>query len=180
MSLPKLPDEIWLKISNTLVEQRELRTMANLHKALNWDTPTNIFQKELIRYRRESQGCKDYNQSMIEFWERTGIDDGVPMDYLKIHLNKKRIFRTMWARVICCGKFYDMIANCIPNWHNRCVEFTNNIIEDNRKYYKYYKYKHENEKYGHIWPCKKMLKLYIKDISLNTKTYEELENIYSN
>lgn len=165
-TIKHLPDEIWLKISDILVKDRQLRAMANLHKALNWNIDISIFQNELIHYRFYSDDkryyIKNYNESMIELWGRAGIDDGVPETYLKSNLKKGcALFRTMWARIICHGKFYDVIKY-YSNLHNKCVKYSNNIIIDDRKYNKYYKYKKQLKDWN---PCEKCMNKYIKDIS---------------
>ncbi len=130
----QLPNEILLYIQNILIKNRELRTYANMCKAFNWDIDMKYFECEL-RNSRNYRHRQDYDTKMIELWERTGIDDGVPEAYIKKRLNNKtRLFKTMWALHVCSGNFFDMIK-----WygkHNKYVKYTDNILIDNRRYNK--------------------------------------------
>jgi hypothetical protein len=86
--MTKLPYEIIINIQNILIKNRELRTYANLCKAFNWDIDIKYFECEL-RNSRNYNYKMDHHTRMVELWERTGIDDGVPEEYLKKHLNNK-------------------------------------------------------------------------------------------
>ncbi len=155
----QLPCEIILNIQNILIQNRELRAYANICKALNWPIDVKYFECELRNHRHLNYNHEDYDKKMIELWDRAGIDDGVPAEYLKKHLNKKtRLFKTMWALNLCSGEFFDIIK-----WynHNDYVKYTYNIIQDTRTFNKYYKYKKHN-KYG---LCQKCREKYITDIN---------------
>jgi len=164
-----LPYEIIINIQNILIKNRELRAYANLCKAFKWNIDIKYFECELLNSRHYNHKV-DYDIKMIELWERTGIDDGVPEDYLKNHLNNKtRMFKTMWALCICSGSFFDIIK--LYGKHNDYRKYTNNIMVDSRCFNKYYNYK-KTKYYG---ACEKCRKKYFKDIISskmnNTKMY---------
>lgn len=170
--MTKLPYEIIINIQIILIKNRELRTYANLCKAFNWDIDTRYFECELLNSRNYKHKM-NYDTKMIELWERTGIDDGVPIEYLKKHLNNKtRMFKTMWALSICSGNFCDIIK-----WydnHNKYVKYTNNIMADSRCFSKYYKYK-EQRSHG---ACEKCRKKYFKEISKSKMCDTEMQYKY--
>lgn len=166
--MTQLPCEIIVKIQNILIENRELRAYYNLCKALQWDVDIKYFECEIRNNRYLECSVDDYDKKMIELWNRTGIDDGVPAEYLKKNLNKKtRIFKTMWALTMCSGVFFDIIK-----WysHNEYVKNTYNIMQDTRTFSKYYKYKEKR------WlPCAKCSKKFINELkksNMNTATLE--------
>lgn len=148
-----LPNEIWMNISGILIESGELRSYAYLHKILNWNLDLSKFREELIKNRETNY--IDYNQHMIELWNKTGIDDGVPIYYLKEFLNENtRLFKTMWAKIVCGNEFYDVIK-CNPNMQNKYVKYTWNIMEDDRVYLR-----NENSNYNFDGPCEKCVDKY--------------------
>jgi hypothetical protein len=118
-------------VSEELGKSGELRSMANLHKVLNWENiHERYFTIELLKSRRWN--CSnDYNERMISLWERTGIDDGVPSEHLKIHLNNEtRMYRTVWAYESCGDNFFDAVKS--TGVHNEMVKYTYRIFYDNR------------------------------------------------
>ena len=133
-----LPIEIWYIILDTLGEYGELRAHTNLCKALgiNPNIGAKYRVNELIKIR--NWRCIDYKKLMIQFWEKTGIDDGVPLDYLKANFNKHtRMYRTVWA----CDTLYNKDTNKHILYgypaeryieHNYIVHLTNKIYVDNR------------------------------------------------
>ncbi len=153
----ELPYEIIIYIQNLLIKNSELRAYYNLCKAFNWDIDIKYFECELRNSRQHY--TRDYDNKMIELWKKTGIDDGLPIEYLEKHLNyKTRLFKTMWALYFCSGRFYDMIE-----WferENTLIKYTENILSDNRSYNKYYKYKKQRTN----GPCQKCWRKYKKEL----------------
>lgn len=162
--LTLLPNEIWIKISDILIESGELRYMVNLHKILNLPLDLSKFQKELIK-NRESK-CIDYNEHMIKLWNKTGIDDGVPSYYLKEYLNENtKLFKTIWAKIVCGNEFYDVLS-CNQNYHNKYVKYTFDIFEDDRMYFK----NESNYKRG---LCEKCVYKYLNQFKSQYEFYED-------
>mgnify|MGYP001206726999 CR=1 FL=1 len=91
-------------ILDALGEEYELRVMYYLLQAFDLDTSYcyKLLYKALRRSRLATLNGKTYYQKVIELWEQTGIDDGVPIDYL-IHNHHKKLFRTIWSH----ETFYD-------------------------------------------------------------------------
>jgi hypothetical protein len=139
----QLPVELWLDIIHILGKQGHLRDMQNLIKALKYTSTTEFdkyFVIELIKIRNtRSNGNTEYIKIMIDFWERTGIDDGVPAEYLLMNFNKKtKMYRTMWSNEIIkndSGEF-EIFKTDINNWSNEKEDIksscTYRIVKDSR------------------------------------------------
>lgn len=125
--MSRLPQELYLYLSKYLIRDGKLRIMYNLHKALAWDINIGVFIKYLTESRFMTY-AGSYDDFMITVFEETGIDDGVPFYYLKNNLHKK-LFRTVWASIICRGESF----NSAYGQGGRLIEYTNCIIVDNRE-----------------------------------------------
>lgn len=128
----RLPPEILLYISDILGDMGELRTMVNLHKALKWrNMNTSKYFIKVLIVSRKSCNIKKYDEKMIELWERTGIDDGVPIQYLKQHLTKHtQMYRTIWSYDRCGNNFWNIVD--MRQMHNKYVSYTYRIFLDKR------------------------------------------------
>jgi hypothetical protein len=135
-----LPPEIWLMIIDTLGTSGHLRDMTNLIKALKYDNTLGDKYRVIELMKSRLKGRKeDYNQKMIELWERTGIDDGVPAKYLLTRLNNKtRMYRTMWSYEVYKHKdgtyalFDSWVFDVVGGSHEYKEKYTYCIIEDRR------------------------------------------------
>jgi hypothetical protein len=132
------PIEVWHVILNILGENGELRVHTNLCKVLKINP--NLGSKYRKRFLIQSREYlkQDYDKMMIDFWEQTGIDDGVPENYLKEKLNKDtKMYRTIWACDNLYNKYTDKFIlerNPAVNYigHNYILHLTNKIYIDNR------------------------------------------------
>ena len=103
-----LPLDVWYNIINILGNSGYLRDMLNLLRCLGIKKNKYIyfFHQELFKSRYcnkiDTTNYKEtYDKRMIDLWERTGIDDGVPIEYLIKNLNKKkRLLRTIWSHEV--------------------------------------------------------------------------------
>lgn len=184
--------EIILKIQYILIECGELRAYANICKAFNWEIDISHFEKELLKYRRDNIIPDDtYDEKNINFWKRTGIDDGIPEEFLKKHLNDKtKLYKTILATYKCSNKFFKMRQWMDdPNMNYKYItKYASNILVDNRKIDKIKKCRkgkcHE--------PCDKCKNDYINEIENSKqnniilhdnwkyrKMYRKLPDIYS-
>lgn len=138
----RLPNEIWLNVLNILGNKGQTRDLVNLIKALNFNMSLSYkyLKKEFAKSR--SIFYKEnitYKQRMIELWERTGIDDGVPYEYLLKNLNKKtRMFRTIWSYEVLKDKqnknclFIHNIFNYMNLGNKFQQKYTYSFFEDKR------------------------------------------------
>lgn len=114
--------ELWLSIIDKIGKKGNLRDMTNLIDALKYNISIGDKYRtiELAKSRNTSE--YDYKKQMIKFWERTGIDDGVPPYYLVENLNKnKRMYRTIWSydiyknklgkHVVFSGQTFELVSN---------------------------------------------------------------------
>lgn len=133
--ISKLPNEIWLNISDILGKSGHIRTMINLQKSLCWKNMYN-YNKKFIQQalNTERRICKkNYNEQMIEFWEKTGIDDGVPIEYVITRdFQKRKMYKTIWS-----NEFVNDIAINIYVYKDHTQEivlkYTDKIFLDRRK-----------------------------------------------
>ena len=134
-----LPLEIWYIILDTLGECGQLRTHTNLCRALSINSciGSKYRVKALLANRKLYESGK-YEKILIDFWNKTGIDDGVPAKYLKENLDKDtRMYRTVWA----CDTLYSKDIDTFylysdPAYHfigyNCILHLTNKVYIDNR------------------------------------------------
>ena len=133
-----LPNELILYILDILGENGFTRTCINLTRVFQWNE--NICNKYLLHELLKSRLIFDfdYNQQMIDLWERTGIDDGVPVEYLLKKLNKKNImYRTIWSHdVLTINNKNVILTKCLYDCnlitHEQTMMFTSTMIKDKR------------------------------------------------
>ena len=133
-----LPYDIWSNIVGILRDMGRLRDLTNLCKALDWKDNKKYIVAELMKSR--NYRFQNYDEKMIELWERTGIDDGVPISYLKKHLhNGTRMYRTIWSSDLMYNQdldahvFYKCPAETLIG-HNKILHLTNKVYVDNRSF----------------------------------------------
>ena len=181
-----LPFDIWNIVINILGNGGYLRDLINLLDSLNLNKEIylHFFHKELFKSRikfdptiNRSNYLEKYNKKMIELWERTGIDDGVPVDYLLEKLtNKTRLFRTMWSHDVLKNKeqkncvFVSIIHELRQIEQDFICKYTDFIFLDvrNTPKYKcyYYELNKKSTKYVHNY-----VKNFQKNIFLNKKEF---------
>lgn len=134
----QLPNEIWLIIIEILGESGYLRDMTNLSRTLKFNDKFGDKYRIIELNKMRNCSIVDYNKAIVQFWERTGIDDGVEPDYLMNFLNKKtKMYRTIWSHD--CKKHegkYIMNACCIYdhiNKHEFKIKYKNTMIKDKRQ-----------------------------------------------
>ena len=79
-----LPMELILIISDLLLYNDDFRTLVKLNKCFNIN-PNKYLYDILKKYRLNVYSSHWVDK--IIFWNKTGIDDGVPPDYLLKYLN---------------------------------------------------------------------------------------------
>jgi hypothetical protein len=134
-----LPNELILYILDILGENGFTRTCINLTRIFQWNE--NICNKYLLHELQKSRNIMyiNYDDSMIDLWERTGIDDGVPFEYLLKNLNKKnRMYRTIWSHdVLTINNKNVVLTKCLYDCnmitHDQKMMFTSTMIKDKRK-----------------------------------------------
>lgn len=148
-----LPNEIWLTISDILGSSGEIRSMINLHKVLRWK---GIGEKYIViaLYKSRHNIFEKYDDKMIQLWKKTGIDDGVPYDYIFNHqeyFKQNRLYRTVWAlEFIEKGNISKMYFDYNQN---EFIKYTDRIfldrrsidIQDNGIYYN--QHRHDKKSY---------------------------------
>jgi hypothetical protein len=129
-----LPPEIWLIISENIKNNGELRSLFYLYKLLGWGRPdTKYFYEELKKERDKDDRDPCYNKRKIDLWERTGIDDELPNNYIYSQCNNKfeTIYKTMWASIICEGKIFNMMKLNLDKYYIY-NKYSNILMIDNR------------------------------------------------
>ena len=167
-----LPIELWLNIVDILGLQGYTRDCTNLINVLG--LPLSLVYKylvtELFKNRNWSDNPdKNYNDQMIDFWQRTGIDDGIPIEYLIQNLNSyTRMYKTIWAYSVYTnknGKYkvlaYNNLFSDIQGSMNDKMVYTDCIFKDNRPKIKDIMY----------WPdlsknSKRKIEYYLEDLEL--------------
>lgn len=97
----QLPNEIWIIIVNTLGLQGYTRDCTNLIRALEF--PENLVYKYLVTELCKSREFYNYEngsyeEQMLEFWKRTGIDDGMSSKQVLCNLNSEtQMYKTIWS-----------------------------------------------------------------------------------
>jgi hypothetical protein len=166
-----LPIELWLNIIDILGLQGYTRDCTNLINALG--LPLSLVYKYLVTELFKNRSWwgnydpdKNYNDQMIDFWKRTGIDDGIPIGYLINNLNSyTRMYKTIWAYSVFTNKngkykvFYSNLFDFLRGSHNYKEEYTDCIFKDNRSKSKYIMY----------WPdlskkSKRKIEYYLEDL----------------
>lgn len=135
--IKKLPNEIWLMISDILGEAGHIRSMISLQKALCWKNIRSndkfiVMALYKSRYSNIEKNKENYNEKMIDLWEKTGIDDGVPEDYIlkQKDFKNKRLYRTVWASNFLRDQpIYNSYRD---HYHNEFVKYTHIIFLDGR------------------------------------------------
>lgn len=126
-----LPNELILYILDILGENGFTRTCINLTRIFQWNE--NICNKHLLHELQKSRNF------MPDLWERTGIDDGVPFEYLLNNLNKKnRMYRTIWSHdVLTINNKNVILTKCLYDYnklnHDQKMMFSFTMIKDKRK-----------------------------------------------
>ncbi len=145
MAQKRLPTEIWLIIIDILGLQGYTRDCTNLVKYL--ELSETLVYKYLVTELHKTRGIltdydisKPYDEQMIAFWKRTGIDDGVPIEYLVSHLNSDtKMYKTIWAYSVFTNKNgkYKAFGSCLFDYlrsgNNHKFEFTDCIFKDERQ-----------------------------------------------
>lgn len=132
------PMEIWMLVLDTLGQAGQLRDYTNLCRALYIDPKRGHQYRKKALLRERCISKLDYTKQIIDFWETTGIDDGVPNEYLKANLNKStQMYRTIWSSDTLYNRETDTFVLCtnpIDNFtsHNDNLHLTYTVYRDTR------------------------------------------------
>lgn len=139
-----LPMELILIISDLLLYNDDFRTLVKLNKCFNIN-PNKYLYDILKKYRLNVYSNFWYDK--INFWNKTGIDDGVPPGYLLECLNNDtRLYRTIHSHPIARikggkhGIIFDKSMSFTRSKYFRGY-ISNIIIDDNRPKPECIKYK---------------------------------------
>lgn len=89
------PPEIWIIIIEQLARDFFIRNVDFLIKTLNLNMNIDNYHLKSLLYFRENE------YDLIEFWKKTGIDDGLSTNFILNNLNKNTsLHRTRRSRDI--------------------------------------------------------------------------------
>lgn len=140
-----LPNELWMMIVDTLGLQGYTRDCTNLIKAtgLSESLVYNYLVSELFKMRHtgwiydNSKGKDGYYKQMLDFWKRTGIDDGLSSKDLLSNLNSHtKMYKTIWSYSVFKNTkgykcvYRNIIFDSLYSNHN--LEYTDFIFKDDR------------------------------------------------
>lgn len=127
-----LPKELCLNILEYLGKTGNTRDMVNLTRVLGYNE--EICYKYLLFELEKSRNCYtlNYDNNMIDLWERCGIDDGLSPEYISEKLNKHtRMYRTIWASDIITDRNNGFLSYSYSAEEFR-MKYTNCIFKDFR------------------------------------------------
>ncbi len=137
-----LPNEIWLNIVDTLGLQGYTRDCTTLIRALDFNESLvyNYLITELYKTRWDYDYTNgSYEEQMLRFWEKTGIDDGVSPQYLLGNLNSHtKMYKTIWAASVFENKngeyclFPHILFDYIKGIYNYKYEYEYTVFKDYR------------------------------------------------
>ena len=130
-----LPMELILIISDLLLYNDDFRTLVKLNKCFNINP--NKYLYDILKKHRLTVYSSHWVDKII-FWNKTGIDDGVPPDYLLKYLNNDtQLYRTIHSHPIVRikggkhGILFDKEMSFARSKYFRGY-ISNIIIDDNR------------------------------------------------